>query len=373
MKLLELHILQSFPVSCLNRGEDGTPKTALFGGVLRARLSSQCQKRATRLAAKDLLPDLYQGIRTRYIAPLFSEALERQKVEPAKAAQLAQHIAAFFNDIDPKDPRRVKTVIFLSPQEIDDIAIALAPLAKTIKVKAGKADPDTTPDDETEAGTKEDKKMKTEIQKACRTASRMDAADIAIFGRMVANDHTISIDGAAMFSHALSTHQAEPELDFYSAVDEAKPVDSSSGAAKLEALGYTSATYYRYAALNLDMLADAAHLGSLSIIDRQRIVGAFIRATLLAVPGARKTSMNAHTAPSYVLGLIKDEGQPMQLINAFEQPIVSQDGLMDASITALKKHRAHLETTWNITPAISVTIPETSLNEFCAELERHVP
>jgi len=52
MKLIELHILQSFPVSCLNRDDVGSPKSAVFGGITRAMLSSQSIKRAFRLLAR---------------------------------------------------------------------------------------------------------------------------------------------------------------------------------------------------------------------------------------------------------------------------------------------------------------------------------
>src|SRR5580693_8792661 len=61
MRLIELHILQSFPVSCLNRDDVGSPKTAVFGGVTRARLSSQSLKRAIREYAQDNLPDARFG------------------------------------------------------------------------------------------------------------------------------------------------------------------------------------------------------------------------------------------------------------------------------------------------------------------------
>ena len=47
---IEFHILQSFPVSCLNRDDVGSPKSAMIGGVNRARVSSQCWKRQVRLA-----------------------------------------------------------------------------------------------------------------------------------------------------------------------------------------------------------------------------------------------------------------------------------------------------------------------------------
>ena len=46
---IEFHILQSFPVTCLNRDDVGAPKTAMIGGSLRARVSSQCWKRQIRL------------------------------------------------------------------------------------------------------------------------------------------------------------------------------------------------------------------------------------------------------------------------------------------------------------------------------------
>ncbi len=70
MKLIELHILQSFPVSCLNRDDVGAPKTAIFGGVTRARISSQCLKRAIRELAKSECPkSRFTGIRTKLIAP----------------------------------------------------------------------------------------------------------------------------------------------------------------------------------------------------------------------------------------------------------------------------------------------------------------
>lgn len=372
MKLLELHILQSFPVSCLNRGEDGTPKTAIFGGVPRARISSQSLKRAIRLHAKDALPELHQGVRTRYLVPAFTQALELEKVDPAKAAVLARHIAVFFNKIDLEDPRRVKTAIFLSPQEIADIAKALAPLQHSKELQDLESDPDATPNGEGKPSAKKGAAIKAEIKKACHAASRMDAADIALFGRMVATDHTVSVEGAAMFNHALSTHRAEIELDFFSAVDEAKPQDVPAGAAITETLAFTSATYYRYANLNLDMLADPAHLGGLSLADRKRVVEAFIRATLQAVPGARKTSMNAHTTPDYVVGLVRDNAHPIQLINAFESPVIADNGLMSPSIAALVEYRKNQEAMWDITALTTVTMPGQSLTELCKELVHHV-
>jgi len=97
-------------------------------------------------------------------------------------------------------------------------------------------------------------------------------------------------------------------------------------------------------------LADDSHLSSLSAGDRRTVLDAFLRAAILAVPDARKTSMNAHALPRYVLGLVKDKGQPPDLVNAFEKPVSSKNGLMDAFVTVLKEHHAQLKKTRGITP-----------------------
>jgi CRISPR system Cascade subunit CasC len=175
-----------------------------------------------------------------------------------------------------------------------------------------------------------------------------------------------------MFSHALSSHRADNDIDFFSAVDEMKDKAEDAGAGMIGTLEFTSAVYYRYVGLNLGLLGDNSHLGALSPENRQTVVDAFLRASILAVPGARKNSMNANTLPGYVLGLVKDKGQPLQLVNAFEKPVSCKSGLMDASITALKEHHEQLKKTWGIKPSAEIAIPDKPLDEFCEEILRHV-
>ncbi len=175
-----------------------------------------------------------------------------------------------------------------------------------------------------------------------------------------------------MFSHALSTHRADNDIDFFSAVDEMKDKAEDAGAGMIGTLEFTSAVYYRYVGLNLGLLEDGDHLGALSAEDRQTVVDTFLRAAVLAVPGGRKNSMNAHTLPGYVLGLVKDKGQPLQLVNAFEKPVSSKNGLMDASIAALKEHHKQLKETWGIMPSLEVAIPDKPLDQFCKEILSHV-
>ena len=80
---------------------------------------------------------------------------------------------------------------------------------------------------------------------------------------------SLTLEGAAMFSHALSTHKTENDLDFFSAVDDRKPKGDDAGAGMIGTLEFNSAVYYRYAAVNLDLLADADHLGTLTADERK--------------------------------------------------------------------------------------------------------
>ena len=316
MKLIELHILQSFPVSCLNRDDVGSPKSAMFGGIKRARISSQCLKRASRELLQTLWPEAkFSGIRTRNIQEKFEAALIRHGETEEDATKKATALAATYSTLDG-DKARVKTPVFLSPREIEEV---------TKLVHEG-IDP----------------------KKAAKKTSPNDAADICLFGRMVANDPSLNIDGASMHSHALSTHKADNEIDFFSAVgdsEEEQIIDA--GADHIGTLEFNSATYYRYVAINLDQLAAPTHLGELNEAERRAILRAFIRAVLTATPGARKNSMNAATLPHEVLGIHKSSGQPLQLVNAFEKPVrPNGNGFSENSLEAMKSHLADVERVW---------------------------
>lgn len=357
MRLIELHILQSFPVSCLNRDDAGSPKTAVFGGVNRARISSQSLKRAIREFAQDNLPDArFGGARTKLIVKPIAEALKKHGVEEVAAGKVSENIADKLAKLDAKSVKdgatpQVGTLTFLAPSEIDAIAKQVADLVK-----------------ENPSAKDYEKKL----DKFCKSAGLEDGADIALFGRMVASLPSLTLEGAAMFGHALSTHRSDNDLDFYSAVDDRKPKGDDAGAGMIGTLEFSSAVYYRYAALNLDLLADEEHLGKLKPEDRQKVVDGFIRATLQAVPGARKNSMNGHTRPGYVLGTYKASGQPVQLVNAFEDPVRPKSGLLNESVTRLEEHHTALKNTWGIVCDTEVSLPKVNLDAFCAALTRHV-
>ncbi|MGE3312454.1 MAG: type I-E CRISPR-associated protein Cas7/Cse4/CasC [Limisphaerales bacterium] len=342
MKLIELHILQSFPVSCLNRDDVGAPKSAVFGGVTRARLSSQCLKRAARTLARDEYPEAqFRGIRSRRLVEPFVAAFQKNGLGPEEAAKRTDEIRELLSKIDRESKDLVTTAVFLSPGEIEQIAVEVA--------------------------------QGTDPRKALKKATRLDAADIAIFGRMIANDASLNVEAASMFGHALSTHEVSNDIDFFSAVDERKDSDSEdAGAGMIGVLEFNAALYYRYAAINLDLLARESHLGGMAQEQRRAVVGAFLRAVLLAVPGARRSTMNAATLPGYVLGVAKDKGQPLQLVNAFLRPTKAS---LNEAIDSLKEHHGRLKKVWGLETRTEVELSEQgdkSLETFIADLTTHV-
>ena len=356
MKLIELHILQSFPVSCLNRDDVGAPKSATFGGVPRARLSSQCIKRAIREYAQDNLPEArFGGHRTKLIVQPLADALSKHGLDAKTAMEHASNIADKLAKLDSKSVKdgevpQVGTLTFLAPSELEGIAAKVAELVTAGTAKA---------------------EYERKLDKFAKDAGLMDGADIALFGRMAASMPSLTLEGAAMFSHALSTHKSENDLDFFSAVDDRKPKGEDAGAGMIGTLEFNSAVYYRYAAVNLDLLFDADHLGKLTLDERKQVLAAFIKSTVMAVPGARKNSMNASVPPSYVLGLYKEAGQPVQLINAFESA-VKGSGLVAASRKALEEHHASLKSTWGIVTNEEVTVPDSPLITLIDKLTSHV-
>jgi CRISPR system Cascade subunit CasC len=344
MKHLELHIIQSVPVACLNRDDLNSPKTAVFGGVQRARVSSQSWKRAIREMAKDISPLHFRGERTRLLFEPLVKEMEAANLSADDAEEGAKKLIDALVKLDAKSTEKVKstTLYFKSPLELQTLA-----------------------------GTYADTKDVKKALKSIDGKSLKDAADISLFGRMVANDHSLTVEAASMFSHALSTHKVDNEIDFFSAVDDLQPKEDS-GAGMTGTLEFNSATYYRFAALNLDMLADVEHLESMTREERRNVVRTFVEATIKAIPGARKNTMNGNTLPVYVLGVVREKGHPIQLVNAFENPVCSSQGYAAKSIELLKSEYARLKATWEIEAVFEASIPEIDMKAFLDGVVDHV-
>lgn len=360
MELIELHILQSFPVTCLNRDDVGAPKTAYFGGCQRARVSSQCWKRAIRTLAKEYDADLFAGERTRYVIRALREAFLARGRDEQSAQTLAEVTADALGKLDDAEKGNVKTLLYFSPMELDAVVDAMlgAELDADLVQKAGLAEPAD------EKAKKEAEKARADLVKSAAKAAKAlgarvkDAADIAIFGRMVADDHSLMVEGAGLFSHALSTHKVANEIDFFSAVDDENVDDE--GAGHIGTLEFNSACYYRYVGLNTGLLADERHLEHFSEDERAHVVNTFLKAAILAVPVARKNSMFGFNPPASVLGL-RRRGQPLSLVNAFEIPVRSGNGYLEESKQKLLEHWQSLKKIYNLTADVEAELPPDDL------------
>ena len=321
MNLIELHMLQSFPVTCLNRDQFGSPKSVVFGGASRARVSSQCWKRAIRLFAKDEC-DMFSGSRSLYFKQKMSEALVEKGLDEAAAKKAADEIAEQGGIKD-------KALFYFSMDELSKAADAFV-TESAAKKKAEKA-----------------ANVLKDVMK--------DGVDIAFFGRMVANCDALTLEGAAMFSHAISVNKVDNDLDYYAAVDDLKPKEES-GSAMIGDIEFNSACYYRYVALNLDLLADKDHLGALSIEERKQAVAAFLKACVMANPSARKNSMMGFSLPGFILGISR-KGSPLTLVNAFETP-VKGIGLLDQAKAKMTEHWSKLKDAYGIGTVFEKALPD---------------
>ena len=293
----------------------------------------------------------------------FLSKKKETKEEPEPKGKQVQ--AAEPPDEEAEGDAETSTLLYFSPGEIRAMAEAIVAAHKA------KKDPQDA------------------ASKAAKNFSRKDAADIAIFGRMVANDPTLNMEAAGLFSHAISTHACDNDLDFWTAVDDNKSPEEEAGAANMGHAEFNAACYYRYVALNLDLLfyqknekgKPSANLAGLVKKEdkplRQDIVRSFLRSVVLAVPTAKHTGMNASLPPEYVLGLVAT-GQPMQLVNAFESPIrANGQGWLKPSIEAMEKHFERLKKMFSLDSSIckdgEVRLSEqTPLNQFVEKLVAHV-
>ncbi len=316
---IEIHILQSFAPSCLNRDETNTPKGCLFGGVRRARVSSQCLKRSMRTLMDEALK-LPTGKRTRRLAGL-AEELERRGRDRAEAeARSRKALEAVKLKTEDRDGLlRTMIGLYLAPEEMAALADAV------------EADWDDLGGDKPKAAA---------FDRAAKSlSSRTQATDIALFGRMMTDLEHMNVDAACQVAHALSTHEVGVESDFFTAVDDLQP-DADPGAGMMGTSEFQSATFYRYAVIDRAQLV--ANLNGDTALADRAIVG-FVQAAVEAVPTGRQNSSAAQNPPDYVEVVLNDR-LPRSLANAFEAPVRRNGGgsYLGRSIEALVLYQQHL-------------------------------
>ena len=313
---VDFHVLQTVPPSCINRDDTGSPKTAVYGGVLRARVSSQAWKHAMRKDFAENTP-LDVGKRTKKAAELVKKQILALDSE-LDADKLAKK--ALENTGIKSDDKGTKALFFMSTAQ----AKALAVLAVE-----GVAD-------------------KKQYKEALKTAPSMD---MALFGRMVADDPSLNYDAAAQVAHSISTHAVKNEYDYFTAVDDC-PAEDNAGAGHLGTVEYNSSTLYRYATVNVLELK-----GKLGAEQAAETVRAFGEAFLFSMPTGKQNTFANRTLPDAVYVTLRED-QPVNLCGAFERAVSrgEQGGYAEASKAALAQYAQQVYASFAEAPAQSFTV-----------------
>ncbi|TQE15799.1 type I-E CRISPR-associated protein Cas7/Cse4/CasC [Streptomyces ipomoeae] len=330
---LDVHALQTVPPSNLNRDDTGAPKSAVYGGVPRARVSSQAWKRVTReyFGDEQLLDPSELGVRTKKVAELLATRITDldTSIEDADALRLAAEVIETATGSKMEAPERKtrkakadaagekaeeaaaapesKYLMFLSARQLDGLAAlaveGAADITAYLKGKDNKA-------------------------RAKQIADTRHSIDIALFGRMVADSADFNVDAAAQVAHAISVHRVENESDYYTAVDD-KNTDAETGAGMIGTIDFNSATLYRYAAVSVHQLA--ANLGEGLRDDEpvttpvRRAVEAFVHAFVASLPKGKINTFGHHTLPDAVVVKLRTT-RPISFVAAFEEPVTAESG-----------------------------------------------
>lgn len=304
--IIDINILHTVPPSNINRDDTGSPKTAVYGGVRRARVSSQAWKRATRLAFQELLDKSKLGVRTKRVVELLAERIHKISPEISfedaavlssdtlKAAGVSLSKARTSKGEDPKLDE-AGFLMFLSDLQINHLANAAISASKS-------EDPAAS-------------------LKAAELKKKLDldhSVDISLFGRMVADATDLNVDAAAQVAHAISVHGVDTEFDYFTAVDDHKAADDEedAGAGMIGTVEFNSSTLYRYATVDVDRLLD--NLGDIEAT--RKAVEAFIDAFATSMPTGKQNTFANRTLPEAIVVSIR-ERQPVNLAGAFEVPV----------------------------------------------------
>lgn len=311
-RFLQLHLLTVYPPANLNRDDTGRPKTAQFGGQTRLRVSSQALKRAWRTseAFKTAL-DGRLGCRTQRFAQEIEAHLLAGGADPAKAREIARKVGDLFGKMKGEkdaNPTYLEQLAFIGPEE------RAAALALAGRMAAGEA-------------------VEPEAASVLRAVDT--AVDIAMFGRMLADDPDFNREAAVQVAHAITTHRVVVEDDYYTAVDDLKRPSEDAGAGFIGEAGFGAGVFYLYVCVDRALLqrnlgGDAGLAGD--------GVAALAEAAATVAPRGKQASYASRARTSFILAE-KGETAPRTLAAAFLRPVQGED-VLARSIEALEDTRA---------------------------------
>ena len=341
-----INIIKSHAMSCLNRDEDGMPKTCVFGAEKRARISTQNQKYTIRHADvfADLAAEIGVGTRTRHLSNLVSEELGNRAFEENKLNALIHAMDASYAKLDEE-----KTIRNFTAYEIKMLADKIENWSKdksAEEIEATVAKLLAASENKKGGSKKKNEELSEDVEAMLKAFSTdgvygtMGSLDIALFGRMVTSgsNEGRSTEAAVCMSHAMSTHAAAIQNDFFTAVDE---VIDDCGAAHMNNTAYDSACYYQFMAIDTNQLME-----NLAFIDdpekRKEIAVKAVKALLMCAAGmssaSRQHSFASMPFPAAIMVEMRENTANFSYANAYEKPVKADvdGGYIEPSVIALR-------------------------------------
>ena len=317
--IVEVHALQNFAPSNLNRDDTGAPKDAFFGGTRRARVSSQCLKRSIRrhfasLVEQKVLATDNIAVRTKRVLEALTKSLVAQGHDEAEAEEKARLTLAAM-ELSVKEDGKSEYLLFLGKREISEIARIISEKWDSATAFANTPTEGKKPGKAKKlAAQSADPELKKTLEKVFNGGK---AVDVALFGRMLADMPEKNQDAACQVAHAISTHAVEREFDFYTAVDDLKPEDTA-GADMMGTVEFNAACFYRYAVVDWDKLVDNLQ-GDKELAAKG--LRAFLEGFVVAEPTGKQNTFAAHNPPEFVAVSVRRNTAPRNLANAFETAV----------------------------------------------------
>lgn len=328
-RFIDIHVVQSVPFANLNRDDTNSVKTVQYGNTLRTRVSSQSWKRAMRELFQERIGQA--ALRTRRIGERVTRELQDRDWPQDLAQRAGGHVAAgssikFELAKKPDDAKQsvANKVLTNAMVYVPEAAVAeLAALAEEHREALENAKDITKPADKSVL-------PKDRIETVLRSRNGV----INLFGRMLAEVDDAGVDGAVQVAHALTTHETDVELDYFSAVDDITASWSdATGSGHMGHAEFSAGTFYRYATVDLRDLAD--NIGDDPHAARE-LLTSFLGAFIESLPQAKKNSTAAHTIPGLVHISVRTD-RPLSYAAAFEKPVraATDGGYAAASVEQL--------------------------------------
>ena len=311
-RFTQIHMLTIYPPSNPNADDRGQPKTAIFGGVRRLRMSSQSIKRDARLSEPlAAVAGHRPGVRTRRIGTELEAHALAAGAEAKTAREIAKTIAAVFGKIDPDGLKA-------TPPKVQLLQLAFISDAERARAKRWA--------ERAAGGEALPKNLNTEVLAHADTS-----VDLALFGRMLAGDSQYNREAALQVAHAITTHGAEIEDDYFTAVDDLEAPDGTIKAGFMDDAGFGAGLYYLYACIDNVLLVE--NVGGARALASAG-AAALVEALATGGPAGQRTGYAQNPRSAYIRVEAGDI-QPRSLACAFAQPVTGTDQLR-SSIDALR-------------------------------------